>query len=130
MNDFDRLYQAARHNEWSYGYPMVLVTGLVALGVTSLIKNATIRRVCKFILVLACSSLAFEFSRLEVEEKWRLRRLMNELPNLTHEQQMAITSDGANRVAGPVAGGIVALMIFTVSVLILHLLQKVIQKRL
>ena len=113
MSEFDRVWESSSHNDWSFAYPTVVFIGLVTLAGMCFIKKPAIRRILKVGTVVVFSVLAIRASELEITEKWRLRAQLHDNPSLTEEEKIAIFADGANRIAGPIAGGGGAFVIFT-----------------
>ena len=71
--------------------------------------------------------MAFYFSCFEIEEKWRIRFEYEELAGstLTQAQSDAIMADGANRIAGPIAGGIAAFLYLCLILLFLFSIRRI-----
>ncbi|MCC9656288.1 hypothetical protein [Rhodopirellula halodulae] len=125
MNSFEQIWESSRDNAYSWGYPVVVGSGVCMLIILSVIRNDAFRRLLKLAVIFGLAILATYWSASEIHEKWRIRGDWAD----THPEQMtpegyeALTIDGANRALGPLIYGFQAFLIFGIAALILFVIR-------
>lgn len=105
MTEFDKIYEASRHNGWSGYYWISIFVGMGVLMALTWIRNSSWRISGKVVSIVAFTWLAYHFAVLENEEKWRIRLEWAELrpERLTEEERLAMADRRAvNGPFGPV----------------------------
>jgi hypothetical protein len=127
MQTFEQIWESSRTNSWSWGYPTVVIIGVLLLIALSCIRSATWRRSLKVLTAIVLMILATEFAGREIFEKWRLRQdwAAGHREQLAPPQQDALISDGANLAIGPLAAGVQAAFIFLCTGVGLSLLRLI-----
>jgi hypothetical protein len=115
----DAIWESSRNNEWSFPLPLVLNIGTVVLVMIAFLPWKWIRWGLNVVVVIVMGYFAIEYSSMEIEEKWRIRsewiKANQEL--LSENERSAGTTDGANRVLGPILTGSLAVAFRSVLVL-------------
>lgn len=125
METFEQIWESSRTNSWSWGYPTVVISGVLLLIMSSCIRSSAWRRSLKVLTAIVLTILATEFAGREIVEKWQLRHewAATHREQLTPAQQDALISDGANLTIGPLAAGVQAAIIFLVLGVVLYLIR-------
>ncbi len=127
MQTFEQIWESSRTNSWSWGYPTVVIIGVLLLIVSSCIRSPAWRRSLKVLISIVLTILATEFAGREISEKWRLRQdwAAGQREQLTPAQQDALISDGANLTIGPLAAGVQAGFVFLCTGVVLYILRLI-----
>lgn len=127
MQTFEQIWESSRTNAWSWGYPTVVICGVLLLIGLSCIRSATWRRSLKVLIAIVLTILATDFAGREIIEKWQLRRnwAAAHREQLTPRQQDALITDGANLTLGPVFSGAQAAFIFLGTGVVLYILRLI-----
>ncbi len=104
---FQEVWEASKHNSFSWGYPAAILCGGIVLARLSWIPRSVVRRVLKIVTILTFGFIAWDFSARETAEKWRLRQDWASAfrEQMTEAQWLALSADGANRTLGPLIYG-------------------------
>ncbi len=127
MQTFEQIWESSRTNAWSWGYPTVVICGVLLLIGLSCIRSAIWRRSLKVLIAIVLTVLATDFAGREISEKWQLRRnwAAAHREQLTPRQQDALITDGANLALGPVFSGAQAAFIFLGAGVVLYILRLI-----
>jgi hypothetical protein len=131
MDPFEQVWESSRTNAFSWGYPVVLYTGVGVLIALSVIRNEVFRRFLKAIAIFGLAIIATQWSSSEIEEKWRIRREWADAhpAEMTEDGYMGLTVDGANRAMGPLIYGFQAFLLFCIVAVALFVIRAMMFRR-
>lgn len=112
MTPFEQMWETSRTNAFSGQTAMVNLIAIMLLLLVAFLPDRVylVRWVINVAVVLGAAWISTEYASQEIDEKWRIRYEYADAhrTELTDDERLAVTVDGANRLLGPLMFGALA----------------------